>query len=169
MLVSMMGRLAVALTAVALLVLIDVRTKSWAAAELRSRGPRTVAGGHLRLQYSENAGIVFGRLRDGSRQSAIIGYSAVMSLALLGALVYRLLRRGRAGFLIPAGCAALLAGTLGNLHDRLERGYVIDFIDLQRVDWPTFNVADMTIGVGIGLSLVGLGAAALRHRRDATA
>jgi signal peptidase II len=167
MLLSMMGRLAAALAAVALLVLIDVRTKSWAATELRARGPRTMAGGHLRLQYTENAGIVFGRLRDGSRQRAIIGYSAVMSLALLGALVHRFLRKRPAGFLIPAGCSALLAGTLGNLHDRLERGYVIDFIDLQRVDWPTFNVADVIIGAGIGLCAVGLVTTALRHRQAA--
>jgi signal peptidase II len=169
MLASMMGRLAAALAAVTLLVLIDVRTKSWAAAELRTRGPRTVAGGHVRLHYSENTGIAFGRLRDGSRQSAIIAYSAVMALALLGALVYRFWRKRPAGFLIPAGCSALLAGTLGNLHDRLERGYVIDFIDLQRVDWPTFNVADVVIAVGIGLCLVGLVTAAIRHRRAAMA
>jgi signal peptidase II len=168
MFVSMMGRLAAALAAVTLLVLIDVRTKTWAAAELRTRGPRTVAGGHVRLHYSENTGIAFGRLRDSARQSAIIAYSAVMSLALLGALVYRFWRKRPAGFLIPAGCSALLAGTLGNLHDRLERGYVIDFIDLQRVDWPTFNVADVVIGVGIGLCLVGLAAAAIRHRRATT-
>jgi signal peptidase II len=165
MLASMMGRVAAALAAVALLVLIDVRTKSWAAAELRTRGPRTLVGGHLRLQYSENKGLAFGRLRDGTRQSAIIGYSAVMSLALLGVLVHRLLRKRPAGFLLPAGCAALLAGTLGNLHDRLERGYVIDFIDVQRVDWPAFNVADVVIALGIGLCLAGLVAAALRHRR----
>jgi signal peptidase II len=169
MLASMMGRLAAALAAVALLVLIDVRTKSWAANDLRPRGPRTVAAGHLHLQYSENTGIAFGRLRDGARQSAIIAYSAVMSLALIVALVYRLLRKRAPGFLLPAGCVALLAGTLGNLHDRLERGYVIDFIDLQRVDWPTFNVADMVIGVGIGLCLIGLVTAALRHRRAAMA
>jgi signal peptidase II len=169
MLASMMGRLAAALAAVTLLVLIDVRTKSWAAGELRSRGPRTVAGGHLRLHYTENTGIAFGRLRDGSRQSAIIAYSAAMSLALLGALVYRFWRRRPSGFLVPAGCTALLAGTLGNLHDRLERGYVIDFIDLQPVDWPTFNVADLIIGLGIGLCVVGLVTAVVRHRRAAMA
>ena len=161
---SMMGRVAAALVAVGLLVFIDIRTKSWAGSELRTRGPRTVAAGHLRLQYSENTGIAFGRLRDGTRQSAIIAYSAVMALALFGALCYRLMRKRPAGFLIPAGCAALLAGTLGNLHDRLERGYVIDFIDFQHVQWPTFNFADISISLGIALCLVGLLAAAIRHR-----
>jgi signal peptidase II len=162
---SMIGRLAAALAAVALLVLIDVRSKSWAAGDLRARGPRTVAGGHLRLQYSENAGIAFGRLRDGARQPLIIAYSAVISLALLGALVHRLARKRPPGFLIPAGFCALLAGTLGNVHDRLERGYVIDFIDFKRVDWPTFNVADVSISAGIVLCVVGLVKAALRHRQ----
>jgi signal peptidase II len=167
MLASMMGRLAAALAAVTLLVLIDVRTKSWAAGELRSRGPRTVAGGHLRLHYTENTGVAFGRLRDGSRQSAIIAYSAVMALGLLGVLIHRFWRKRSPGFLIPAGCSALLAGTLGNLHDRLERGYVVDFIDFQPVDWPAFNVADLVIGIGIGLCLVGLVTTALRQRRAA--
>ena len=162
-----MARVAAALVAVGLLLFIDLGTKSWAATDLRARGPRTVAGGHLRLQYSENAGIVFGRLRDGARQSAIVAYSAVMSLALLGVLVHRLLRKTRPGFALPAGCVALLAGTLGNLHDRLERGFVIDFIDLQRVSWPAFNVADMSLAAGLGLCGVGLVLAAVRHRNAA--
>jgi len=162
---SMIGRLAAALTAVALLVLIDVRSKSWAAVELRARGPRTVAGGLLRLQYSENTGIAFGRLRESGRQPLIIAYSAVISLALLGALVYRLARRPAPGFLIPAGFSALLAGTLGHVRDRLERGFVVDFIDFQRVSWPTFNVADVSISLGIALCAAGLLTAALRHRQ----
>jgi signal peptidase II len=163
---SVMARVAAALLAVGLLLFIDLETKGWAASELRARGPRTVAAGHLRLQYSENAGIVFGRLRDGARQSAIVAYSAVMSLALFGVLLHRLLRKARPGFALPAGCVALLAGTLGNLHDRLERGHVIDFIDFQRVTWPAFNLADVAISAGIILCLVGLAGAALRHREQ---
>jgi signal peptidase II len=161
---AVMARVAAALVAVVLLLFIDLQTKGWAASELRSRGPRTVAAGHLRLQYSENTGIVFGRLRDSARQSAIVAYSAVMSLALFGALLHRLLRKARPGFALPAGCVALLAGTLGNLHDRLDRGYVVDFIDFQRVTWPAFNFADVAISAGLVLCLVGLVAAAIRHR-----
>jgi signal peptidase II len=165
----MMARLAAALLAVGLLVLIDMRSKSWAAADLRARGPRTVAAGHLRLQYSENTGIAFGHLRDGARQSLIVAYSAVIALGLLGALVYRLLRKSRPGILLPVGGALLLAGTLGNLHDRLERGHVVDFIDFQRIDWPTFNVADIYLTAGIALCLAGLIGAAVRQRAAAVA
>jgi signal peptidase II len=161
---SVMARVAAALVAVGLLLFIDLATKSWAAADLRARGPRTIAAGQLRLQYSENTGIVFGRLRDSARQSTIVAYSALTSLALFGVLLHRLLRKPRPGFLLPVGCVALLAGTLGNLHDRLERGYVVDFIDFQRVNWPAFNFADMAISAGLGLCVAGLVAAAFRHR-----
>jgi lipoprotein signal peptidase len=116
----------------------------------------------VRLQYATNSHSVLDRFGP----SAIIVYSAVMSLALLGVLVHRVLRKRPSGFLLPAGFVTLLAGTLGNLHDRLERGYVIDFISLPGVNWPqTFNVADVSIALGIVLCLLGLVAAALRHAR----
>ena len=164
---SMMARVAAAIVAVGLLVFIDMRTKSWAASELRTRGPRPVAGGHVRLMYQENTGIAFGRLRDGSGPSVILVYSGLVALGLTGVVMHRLLRRRSPGFLITGGCAALLAGTLGNLHDRLERGYVIDFIDVRagvRLNWPTFNVADAVMVAGMALCLTGLMVAALRHR-----
>lgn len=160
------ARVAAALLAVGLLLYIDMETKNWAASELRARGPRTVAGGHVRLQYRENTGIAFGRLRDGGRQTAILIYSAATAVVLLGVLLHRLVRRRPSGFLLSGGCAALLAGTLGNLHDRLSRGHVVDFIDVtarQRVSWPTFNVADVVLAVGMGLFLAGLVKMALRR------
>jgi signal peptidase II len=42
-----------------------------------------------------------------------------------------------------------LGGALGNLTDRLVRGYVVDFIDIGF--WPIFNVADVSIVVGVGI------------------
>jgi signal peptidase II len=164
-------RLAAALLALGLLVALDLGTKRWAASELRPRGPRTVAGGHFVLQYRENTGIAFGLLRDGGEaiQPALVAYSTVVALALAGLLVHRMARPGRAGVLVPAGLAAMLAGTLGNLYDRLERGHVIDFIATTRIAWPTFNVADVALAVGMALCLAGLAAAAVRAARAARA
>ena len=55
--------------------------------------------------------------------------------------------------------AFVLAGTVGNLVDRLARRYVIDFVEWywwNRPDlrWPTFNVADSLLVVGIAMLLV---------------
>jgi signal peptidase II len=45
----------------------------------------------------------------------------------------------------------ILGGAVSNGFDRLTQGYVVDFIDLHR--WPVFNVADMSIVVGILLAI----------------
>jgi signal peptidase II len=51
----------------------------------------------------------------------------------------------------------VLGGALGNYLDRLARGFVIDFIEAhwhERATWPSFNVADSCIVVGVGLLLL---------------
>jgi signal peptidase II len=50
----------------------------------------------------------------------------------------------------------VLGGAAGNLYDRISYGYVIDFIDVfyRTYHWPTFNVADSAISVGISLLLL---------------
>ena len=47
------------------------------------------------------------------------------------------------------GLAYLLGGTVGNGIDRLIRGYVIDFIELLPIDFPIFNIADISINIAI--------------------
>ena len=52
----------------------------------------------------------------------------------------------------------VLGGALGNLIDRVHLRYVIDFINWYHMSighWPTFNVADSAIVVGVGLVLLG--------------
>ncbi len=163
------GLLAALLT-VALLVFLDARTKSWAATELRERGPRAVAGGQIALRYQENPGLAFGLLREGgeARRLGLVAYSAAASLVIAALLIRRLVRDKPPGVLIPAGLAALLGGTLGNLRDRAVHGFVVDFIDYSaggRVRWPTFNVADVAIAIGIALCLGGLAAQARMARQ----
>ena len=59
--------------------------------------------------------------------------------------------------LLQASLAIIMGGILGNFVDRIVRGYVIDFIDFHIYDtfhWPTFNVADSAITIGIALLLI---------------
>lgn len=52
------------------------------------------------------------------------------------------------------GLAVMLGGAAGNLFDRLQTGYVVDFIDLRF--WPVFNFADVAIVAGVFLLAIGL-------------
>ena len=51
---------------------------------------------------------------------------------------------------IKAGIALIIGGGTGNLIDRIFRGYVIDFIDINKwINYPLFNIADLSIVVGV--------------------
>jgi signal peptidase II len=64
----------------------------------------------------------------------------------------------------------VLGGTLGNFTDRLRQGYVTDWLSVGFGDtrWPTFNVADSSVVVGIGILVVYLFLTS-PERREATA
>jgi signal peptidase II len=77
----------------------------------------------------------------------LIGVTIVL---LLGLLVFLAARADGGWLWLPA--ALLLGGALGNLADRVRDGAVTDFIDLPL--WPTFNLADVSIVVGVLLLLL---------------
>ena len=68
----------------------------------------------------------------------------------------RLLRGRVPGNLPRWGLALILGGALGNLADRLIRGYVPDMIETLFISFPIFNVADICITVGCALVMVSL-------------
>ena len=92
---------------------------------------------HLTVVYNFGAG--FGILQ-GQRLFFILFSFAVL------AWIFLLWKKHPQGiFQIPLGL--LLGGIIGNLIDRIFRGYVIDFIDFQI--WPVFNLADSSITIAV--------------------
>jgi signal peptidase II len=146
----------------------DVASKSWAESELRRRGARSLLGGRLVLRYQTNSGIAFGLFQESlhpGKRPFLIAYAAAVTAGLAAMLVAVTVRRrptrpsSLPAWLLPAGLVAMLAGAAGNLRDRITRGAVIDFIDFQLTPsfgWPSFNLADVYLAVGVGLGVVGL-------------
>jgi len=135
----------------------DYATKDWAETSLQGSAPISVVPDVFELTYARNFDVAFNALRtipEAARLAVIVaaGASAIALVAFLS------LRRGRPR-VEAAGYAFVLAGALGNLSDRLTRGYVVDFLYLHH--WPVFNVADVWIVLGVGL----LGLSALRASR----
>ena len=98
----------------------------------------------VELVHVRNRGVAFGLFVDGGIVLIVIGVAAVSALLIFFATHSR-----RPLVWLPTGL--LLGGAAGNLIDRLDRGYVTDFIDLPL--WPAFNLADMAITFGV-LSLL---------------
>ena len=66
-------------------------------------------------------------------------------------MLFRSLRNDSHNRLLQGALALVLAGALGNLYDRIRFGYVIDFLEfhVRGYYWPSFNVADTSITIGV--------------------
>jgi len=135
------------------LVLVDQLAKFWASHSLRARpaGKMTIIDGLLDLTYVQNTGAAWGFL-GGAPAWFRRPFFLVVSLAAVAFIVwiYRKVERGQ--WLLATALAAVLGGAVGNFIDRALNGYVIDFLDAHWYEgphWPTFNVADIGISVGV--------------------
>ena len=97
----------------------------------------------IRLEHGENAGVAFGLFAGSGVVLLVVALIAVSGLAVL--LLAQ--SRGTVGSWLAGGL--LLGGALANLIDRAGDGSVTDFIDVG--GWPTFNLADVAITLGVTL------------------
>jgi len=116
--------------------------------------PQTFIDGVINMHYAENCGAAFGMLRaaPGWLRALVFGVAALGASIVLTAMFVR----GAGGKLFGAAVPLILSGAIGNLSDRVRHGFVVDFIqvDPKLFDYPTFNVADIAIAVGVGLLLL---------------
>ena len=136
-----------ATAAFAAVVGLDLATKRLGEARLDRGEARWLVDGWVGLEQTTNSGVAFGLL-DGHR---IVLVLLVVAVAGLGWIARDVAREATtlAG-LIPV--AAIAAGALGNLIDRLGDGRVTDLIAVG--PWPRFNIADSSLTIGLVLLLV---------------
>lgn len=123
-----------------------------------ARTPYVVWKPMWRMTYAENPGAAWGLFRGLPEATRNLFFYAVSAGAVIFILwYYRKLRSDQRW--LQVALAFVLSGALGNLADRIARGYVVDFVSWHwwnRPDlyWPTFNVADSLIVVGVAMMLV---------------
>lgn len=98
----------------------------------------------ITLNYIKNTGAAFSILKD-SREILIILSVAALVLILLYIIKHIKSLSMKSIFFI----ALLSAGIAGNLHERIAFGYVRDFFQLNFVNFPVFNIADIFINIGV--------------------
>ena len=102
------------------------------------------------IDYVKNYGAAFNIL-SGNR----IFLSTVSTIITL-LLIYIILNKKNISNFDLISYSFILAGTVGNGIDRITKGYVIDFINLNFIDFPVFNIADISINVGLIFIIYGL-------------
>ena len=124
-------------------VAVDQYTKFLAVTNLGTESASIpVFEGIFHLTYVKNTGAAFGIFQNGN---AVL--TVVMALILAGIVgVYIAVKPRHITAKIAAGL--VMGGAVGNLIDRLTRGFVVDFFDVRFINYPVFNVADSCVVVG---------------------
>jgi signal peptidase II len=124
-----------------IILLVDQLFKFMVQESMRLGQTVPLLGNALKLTYVRNTGAAF---------SLFVGFSpylVVAGILVAAAVIYFHYRVPKGNFILQAGLAFVLGGSLGNLVDRIFRSYVIDYIDI--TVWPVFNFADVMINLGV--------------------
>ena len=113
---------------------------------------QVMPGINLALAY--NTGAAFSLLHDAGGWQR--WFFIVLTLLISGLLVAWLARREARRWRLGVPLMLVLGGAVGNLVDRIITGRVVDFIDVyyRHWHWPTFNVADSAISIGVVLLFI---------------
>ena len=125
----------------AIIVIIDQVTKSLIKEYYKSFINKELI--FFRIDYVKNFGAAF-NLFSGSRI-----FLSLVSIIITIIILFFILKNEEAKNIDLLSYSFILGGTIGNGLDRIIKGYVIDFINLNFISFPVFNVADISINIGL--------------------
>lgn len=137
---------------IALGVIILDQVSKYLALGLRGNSNIIILEDFLEFTYLENRGAAFGILQGRSLIFIVIALGVVLYMA------YFLYKNPHIHTLVKVAFGLIIGGAIGNLIDRVLRGFVVDFIFVRfwgYYDFPVFNIADMGVVIGV-LILLGL-------------
>ncbi len=134
----------------------DRLTKIWVSSHIALGGAIPVIPRVLRISHWTNEGAAFSMFANSASPQTVrwglVGFTLLAAVAVLIALF----RLGSRFTLTTVALALIFAGALGNVHDRIAYGSVVDFIEVHIFSyaWPDFNVADSAVVTGACLLLL---------------
>lgn len=132
-----------------IVVLIDQVSKSLALSHLPPHQIVSVIPGFFNIVLVENRGMAFGILNQAKPGLSYI-FLLATTIAAIGVIIFFFFWTKKDRIWLTIGLSLILGGALGNLIDRIQLGYVIDFLDFFLADyhWPAFNMADSAVTAG---------------------
>jgi signal peptidase II len=134
----------------------DRLTKIWVSTHIRLGGANPIIPHVLRITHWTNDGAAFSLFADSTSPRTV--RLLLVSFTLLAAVVVlvAMVRLGSRFTATTVALALIFAGALGNVHDRIAYGSVVDFIEVNifGYHWPDFNVADSAVVTGACLLLL---------------
>jgi signal peptidase II len=140
----------------ALIIFADRLTKTWVALHIRLGGAIPIIPRVLRFSHWTNDGAAFSLFADSASPNIVRWALAAFGSCLALGVLIAIIRLGNRFTLTTIGLALVLGGALGNVHDRIFYGFVVDFIEVHifGYPWPDFNVADSSVFTGACLLML---------------
>ncbi|MGF3141791.1 signal peptidase II [Facklamia sp. P13064] len=132
----------------AIIVILDQALKIWTQNHLTLNQTLEIIPDFFQLNYIHNTGAGWG-LFAGQR-FFLIG----VTFLVIFYLVYLIWKNRYHSLWTKLAYALLLGGAVGNLIDRLVRGYVVDMLQIRLFDFPIFNLADVALTLGVILLII---------------
>jgi signal peptidase II len=134
----------------ALDVLADRLTKNWVSAHIPVGGAIPLIDHVLRITHWTNQGAAFSLFANSASPNAVRWGLIAFTLFAAVVVFVALIRFGGRVTLATVALALILGGAIGNVHDRIAYGSVVDFIEIHifTYHWPDFNIADSSIVIG---------------------
>jgi len=140
----------------AVIIFLDRLSKTWVTLNIKLGDAIPVIPHVLRISHWTNEGAAFSLLADTAKPNLVrwglVGFTLLAAIVVLFILV----RVGNRFTLTSVALALVFAGALGNVHDRIVYGSVVDFIEVHIFNYhfPDFNIADSSISIGACLLIL---------------
>ncbi len=135
----------VSLVSIALLTGVDQLIKYFVELNLKPVSQVSFIDGFIRWDYVQNTGAAFGSFSNSTTLLSI-----VTGIVILAGIIAIIIKKIKNKFLLTS-TVMIISGGIGNFLDRIFRGYVVDYICTEFIDFPVFNFADMLVCCGCGL------------------
>lgn len=121
----------------------DQLVKAWTVANFNLGDSQTVLDGVFSFYYLHNTGGAFSILEGN------MVFFTIITIAALIAAIYYLAKHVHDSKWLTIGMSLFIAGAAGNFIDRIRQGYVVDMFRFDFIDFPIFNVADVSLVIGV--------------------
>lgn len=143
-----------------ILTVADQLIKLWALSSLEPIGSITIIENIFSLTYVENRGAAWGMMAGAK------WYLIIMPIVIIVAAIAYLIIKKLSDPLLLWSVMLIVSGGLGNLIDRIFRGFVVDYLHATFIDFPVFNLADCCITIGAGLLILYVILSEIKERKE---
>lgn len=138
------------------IILSDQYTKALVVEKFRLGETLPIISDLFNLTYIQNKGAAFGLMAQ-ANPAIRVPFFIIVPLVALGSIGYVFRKIPDRDIKLAIALSLVIGGAIGNLIDRLQLGYVVDFLDFHwkwAYHFPAFNVADSAICVGVGVIIL---------------